>query len=231
MNKLINTIHFSGAGWRLFYFLGISKFIQEFYTSKEIKKIKFSGASVGSWISLLLITETPSEKAFKYWCNCAKKQRQSKSILDQIYSGESMENMYSLFNLSDEIILDINQNQRLNVLINKTSKKFVVNTFESIEDLFHALMASAFIPLITRKQLFYKYKNQFCFDGGLRKNSFEDPKLLISINKQKYKNNNIYLNKMLGWSYYPPKRDLADALYSKGYLDSKKYFNEKIASK
>ena len=80
-------------------------------------------------------------------------------------------------------------------------------------------MASAFIPLITRK-LFYRYRGQYCFDGMLW--THLQPDLMISTTPKKY-DRMLCLKKPLG-GYYPVDGCVSDDLFNHGYQDAQDYF-------
>ncbi|MGC6403801.1 MAG: patatin-like phospholipase family protein [Candidatus Comchoanobacterales bacterium] len=219
------SIHFCGAGWRLFYYLGFCHYLQGHCDDLLLKKVQWSGASVGAWMGLMMFLGFPAELAHEYWMVRARYQRSQKSWQEQIFTGKSMTQMFMLLNVSSHDVLRINNEKSLKVFINKLSGPFVQLQFKSIEDLHQALMASAFIPLITQRSLFYRYQNGRCFDGMWR-NPHHEPDLFVSIDAVKGYNN-VVLSKKIGSSFYPPIKSDGDALFSQGFNDACYYFSRK----
>lgn len=157
---------FNGAGWKLFYYLGICKYLQMIISKSEMEKLSFEGASAGSWMCLLLITETPAEIAFDYWIKRSEIQRSRKSFFRRFDTNKSLFRMYNLYSIHDKDISRISK--RLSIYV--TSPLLIpkkISYFKSRKDLFHVLMASTTIPVLTSRKIFYRLSGNHYFDGGI----------------------------------------------------------------
>lgn len=145
------------AGLHGFYLFGVSTFIKENY---NISDYVFSGASAGSWNSLFL--------SFK---------GNDTEFIEGILSPH-------IYNVTN--VLQIEKNMKQHILENYEECDFdicklnfgitifklplrlklkIYDSFDSLEDVLNACIASSHIPFITGG-LIHIYKRRICFDGG-----------------------------------------------------------------
>jgi len=159
-NKEIISI--SPGGFKGFYVLGICKFIKQNY---NLEKYVFSGASAGSWNSLLLcFNRDISEIETK--------------ILDS-----TLQNIDKISDIENRIKSKILQHYSSNdfdlrrlfigvTTIDNCKKNMVIySDFHNLEDAIDCCIDSSHIPLITGG-LTNIYRNVLTFDGGFSKSPY-----------------------------------------------------------
>jgi len=212
-NKKIISI--SPGGFKGFYVLGICKFIKQNY---DLENYVFSGASAGSWNSLLLCFKRDiSEIETKILDSDLQNIEKISDIENRIKS--KLLHYYK----SDDFDL-----RRLFIgvtTIDNCKKNTVIYTdFHNLEDAIDCCIASSHIPLITGG-LTNVYRNVFTFDGGFSKSpyvNFSQPVLHIYPSIWTKKKNNF--TKTLTISDYTTllskeKYNFKD-LVEKGFYDS-----------
>ena len=219
----LQSIHFCGAGWRLFYYLGICDYMQRHFGQDALKRVHYAGASVGAWIGLMMLTGTSARMCHQFWQQQAAEQLKRPTWLQRIDTSHGMMKMFDLYGLSEEMIRHLNRSNHFSVIVNRIARPMVIHQFFDLNDLYQALMASAFIPLITQKTFFYRYRGQYCFDGMFRGTHLQ-PDLMISTTPIKY-DRMLCLKKPLGSSYYPVDGCVSDDLFDHGYQDAQDYFD------
>ena len=217
-------IFFVGAGWKLFYLIGVSKFLQEKFSLQVGKDIEFHGASSGAWGAVLMALNFDCDKTLQYWITCAENQRKRKGIMNKIDTEKSLKYMFDLFNINEENFYLI-QNK---VHIYTTSKLLKVKHHYNIKnkkDLYQILMGSTFVPFITCKQKI-KYQGDTMYDGGILEMPFNYKKdIYISTgNYGLTKNYDLYPSKYIpGYRFaFPCNKKYALKLFKMGYKDAHK---------
>jgi len=222
---------FGGAGWKLFYLIGVSKFLQEKFSLQEDQDIEFHGASSGAWIAILMVLNFDCEKTLQYWIDSAENQRKRKGIVNKLDTEQSLKGMFDLFNINDHNFHLIQKK----VHIYTTSKLLKVNHHYNIEnkkDLYTILMGSTYIPLVASKKKI-KYQGQNLYDGAILEIPFNYKKdLYISTgNYGLTKNYDLYPSKYIPQYrfIYPCNKKYALKLFRMGYKDAHKLLeNSKI---
>lgn len=153
-NKKI--INISPGGYKGFYMMGVANFIYERY---DLTDYVFSGASAGSWISLIMCYKGSMKDIQK--CIISSGIDNSKSIID--IENKMTKSILSNFKTEDFDLrrLFIGITTINNFKIDTT----IVSDFESLEDAIDCCMASSHIPFITGR-LTFLYKRLLSFDGG-----------------------------------------------------------------
>lgn len=173
-DKKIITI--SPAGYNGFYQLGICKYIKENY---NLDNFVFSGASAGSWNSLLMCYKGNIHEI------------QNKIIDDKIQNIKTMIELENdiknklLYHYKTE---DFDFNK---LFIGVTTIKGIqiFNNFDNLEDAINCCVASSHIPFITGG-VKYTYKNVLSFDGGFSKFPYLYSKnIVLNINPNLWNNN------------------------------------------
>ena len=200
-NKDKKLITITPGGLKGFYVLGICSYIKQNYNLNEYI---FSGASAGSWNSLIM--------SYKHNVN---------KLIDSIFDIE-FEKADSIFNvelmIKDKILADFSNNDFSldKIYIGSTVfdkfklKSIVYNNFNSLSDAIDCCIGSSHIPIISGKTV-YIYRNKITLDGGFSLFFNQSPYLptkipSLIINPNLFKNNEV------------ESMDLCD-LY-KGYLES-----------
>lgn len=205
-----STISIAPGGVKGFYLLGTCCFIKENYI---LNKYIFTGASAGSWNSLLM----------SYKGNL-------KNIISLIHNldYDNIKSLHELqLNLKDLILKNFNHNEfELDKLFIGVTvfKKFKFRTymftdFNNLEDAIDCCIASSHIPFITGNFL-HKYKNMYCFDGGFSRNPYFDSiyeSILITPTIWK----NTMMNNDLDNSAFSFNKMKLIKLYYDGYDDAK----------
>ena len=227
-------IFFGGAGWKLFYLIGVSKFLQEKFPLHNRQDIEFHGASSGAWIAILMALNFDCDKTLQYWITAAENQRKRKSILYKLDTEQSLKGMFDLFNINDDNFHVIQKK----IHIYTTSNLLKVNHHYHIKnkkDLYQILMGSTFVPFITCKQNI-KYQGQTLYDGGILEMPFNYKKdIYISTgNYGLTKNYDLYPSKYIhGYRFaFPCNKKYALKLFNMGYKDASKILkNSKLIKK
>ena len=201
-NKDKKLITITPGGLKGFYVLGICSYIKQNYNLKEYI---FSGASAGSWNSLIM--------SYKHNDN---------KLIDSIFDIE-FEKADSIFNvelmIKDKILTDFSNNDFSldKIYIGSTIfdkcklKSIVYNNFDSLSDAIDCCIGSSHIPIISGKTI-YIYRNKFTLDGGFSL-FFNQTPYLPTIIPSLIINPNLFKN-----DEEIESMDLCD-LY-KGYIDS-----------
>lgn len=226
-------VFFGGAGWKLFYLIGVSKFLQENFNLQGKQDIEFHGASSGAWVSMLMALNFDCDKTLQYWITCAENQRKRKGVIQKLLTEESLKGMFNLFNINESNFIEI-QNK---VHIYTTSGFLKVkhhNNIKNKKDLYTILMGSTYIPLVASKKKF-KYQEQNLYDGAILELPFNYKKdLYISTgNYGLTKNYDLYPSKYIsGYRFiYPCNTKYALKLFKMGYKDAQKLLkNPKLKS-
>jgi hypothetical protein len=188
------VIKISSTGFYGFYLLGVCSYIKANYDTSEYL---FSGASIGSWISLYMTYKGDHDKIAQLLVDNKMYMGVSVSQLLQMHKLLMMTNFHS-----DDFDLD-----RLFIGVTTVGHVIVHTDFDSLEDATDCCMASSHIPFITGPML-NCYKNRYAFDGG-----FGDAYLPDEI---------LHLHPNI-WGQCNEKKYDFEELYRRGYEDSAKY--------
>ena len=153
-----DIIYITPGGYKGYYMLGIANYIKENY---DISNKIFIGASVGSWISLLM--------CYKYNNNDLLKKINiinnniininTKILINNYLKKELLINYNtSDFNL-DKLMIGITH------IDNNKLTPYLYYNFINLEDAINACIASSYIPFLTGKY-YYIYNNKYSLDGG-----------------------------------------------------------------
>ncbi len=215
-NKYLNDkkiINIYPAGLRGFYEMGVCIYIKEKY---NIDNYVFSGASAGSWNSLLMSYKGDPVKFKNFILNLDFENIKSLFDLQKKLKNKLLSNFKSDDFDFKKIFIGVTLLEKFRF------KNYIFTDFESLEDALDCIIASSNIPFITGK-LFYKYKNRLCFDGGfLRDPYIHNPNKNLLIHPDIFKTNNltyedinIITNDLFELDYKSLKK-----LFEKGYSDS-----------
>lgn len=215
-NKYLNDkkiINIYPAGLRGFYEMGVCIYIKEKY---NIDNYVFSGASAGSWNSLLMSYKGDPIKFKNFILNLDFENIKSLFDLQKKLKNKLLSNFKSEDFDFKKIFIGVTLLEKFKF------KNYIFTDFESLEDALDCIIASSNIPFITGK-LFYKYKNRLCFDGGfLRDPYIHNPNKNLLIHPDIFKTNNltyedinIITNDLFELDYKSLKK-----LFEKGYSDS-----------
>ena len=190
-------IIFGGGAWKLFYILGVIKFLQENIKPNRYKDIEFHGASAGSWAACIMALNINYENIYKLWLNNCIRNRKQIKIKNIINTDSSLKETFKLFNINDDNINIIKKHVVIytaNILLKQKSHKNICNKL----DLYNILMGSTYMPFFTAKKI-PKFKNHILLDGGIRKIPYDTTKdIYISTNYKNTESDVRHINKFLG---------------------------------
>jgi hypothetical protein len=193
------VITISPSGFCGFYVLGVCKYIKEHYDTSDYL---FSGASIGSWISLYMTYKGEHDKIAKLLVD------------NKMYTGVTisqilqMHKMLMLSNFhSDDFDLD-----RLFIGVTTFGRTNVHTDFVSLQDAVDCCLASSHIPFMTGP-LLHCYKNNYALNGAFS----ESPYLTNEV---------LHLHPNI-WRCNEKKYDFEE-MYQLGYEDTAKYGKEML---
>jgi hypothetical protein len=229
----IKCISFGGAGWKIFYYYGIMKYLIEFHKS-ELRRMKIGGASAGAWVALSIILEVDPDKVFEQWSEYVMIQG---SNFNPLYSGDTCEqdwktNIFPLVDNNPSIMNEI-KNRWFASICYSFIKWYVPLTshiksqVNSVDELQKTLFGTGYVPHITS----YKRVNGshlFHIDGGILNNqpTVESNINTLYISSSKNDIADIYPSMDLSFlsTFALPNRKLRAKMYLTGYIDAAKYF-------
>jgi len=200
------------CGFYGFYIMGVISFIKENY---NLDNYIFSGASAGSWNSLLLTYKKNTTELSHNIINnlILHKKVNNVNKLENIIKNHILSN-YKMddFNL-DKLFIGITS------LNNFKIKTLVLSDFNNLEDAIDCCITSSHIPLLTGGLLNY-YRNNYYFDGGFSKYPY-----LNIVNSSLHItpiiwNNNLNYNNMFFTTMVHKNKFNIKQLYDDGYKDS-----------
>ncbi len=229
----IKCISFGGAGWKMFYYYGIFKYLFTFHR-EYLRSVKVGGASVGAWVALGVILEKDPDEITQQWCQYIKNQRKRYNFL---YTGESCQHYWDNFVYP---LIENNQ-QLMNEIHNRwfVSVSYVFPNYytpvtgcikqqlTSVDEVYRNLFASGYIPGLTA----YVKVSDLCLshiDGGVTNNqpTIEDSKYTLYISSNK--NSNADIKPSINFSSLNtvilPDIKLRELMYKTGYDDAMNYF-------
>lgn len=158
---------------RGFYMFGICKYIRDNY---DISDFTFYGASAGAWNSLYLSKKIPDMKMEPFLKSLDKNKFKT------LYELEEKLRLYYLTNyVANDYNLD-KLNICVSVLNNYRLEKQIFSDFTTLEDTLQCCIASSHIPYITRRSLYYPFRQYNCIDGGFFFNphyDYQKPNIII----------------------------------------------------
>lgn len=158
---------------RGFYMFGICKYIRDNY---DMSKFTFYGASAGAWNSLYLTKKMPDLKMESFLKSLDKNKFKT------LYELEEKLKSYYLSNyVANDYNLD-KLNICVSVLNNYRLEKQIFSDFTTLEDTLQCCIASSHIPYITRRSLYYPFRQYNCIDGGFFMNphyDYQEPNIII----------------------------------------------------
>jgi predicted acylesterase/phospholipase RssA len=224
----IESVSFGGAGWKVFYLIGVAKALQEL--NNNIHNLTFSGSSVGGFVALSVLCNVPAETIFNEVKQLKLIQLSHINPFKKIYTKNSTKSYFK--KLIAPIIMDTHFS-RLALSTTRFNYWFLRPTlimkknFKSINHIDECIHRSMYIPFIMGYTPFYCKK--LYFDGALMCNQpyFDTTKkeqtLTISLSNP---NADIYPSVEIPffWFLLCPKEEYFDYMYNLGYNDTINYF-------
>ena len=166
ISNTMKLINIRPGGLYGFYTFGVCNYIKENF---DTKNYHFCGASAGSWNSLYMVSKMKTHDFYKnVLLNNVNETRNIKELQNQM--------KYNILDNFNENNFDLS---RLHIGVatihsNPLSvKKMIYNDFQSLEDAVDCCIASSNIPILSGN-IFYKYRKNYCIDGGIFENPFYD---------------------------------------------------------
>lgn len=241
----ITSISFGGAGWRMYYYMGVVKALNELRPD-WYQHVTFAGASMGAWMSISAILGLNLDVVFTSMKQLAISKHNHSNLLDRLYIREEMDHFYNTHikpNITPHIlhklafsVTKIDKNYKM---INKIKK-----SFKNEQQLYDYLISTAYVPMITGTS--FLHKNKYC-DGGLTNNNplydndHKHTTLIVasfptlSLHADIYPNCTNTIIPELSFSeivvtivnsLIPPQEPYIDTLFVQGYNDTMAYFFE-----
>ena len=211
-------IAISPGGIQGFYMLGVIKFLCNEYGINKNSSYIFSGASAGSWISLVLCLKYDVNKFIDNML--ALNFSKADSILDwELIIKDYVLNYYRITDFDfHKIFISVTRISMFNNMKVFKLHNDIYSDFTSLLDVLECCIASSHIPFITGG-LFNVYKNKFGYDGGF----LSDP-YIKNVTKILQIKPNMYSNKDIEYS----KSNSLDinGLLNKDNIDIYKLFNQ-----
>lgn len=223
----IKSISFAGAGWKLFYYIGVVKALQEIFPHEQLRNITYAGCSVGSLMSVSMLLNIRAEEIYEEWLQYAHNQRSQKHILDFLYTKQNCENYFNKF-INNRCSPHVFQKLAISTTqFNPHPKNKIKTNFKDENHLKECLFRSSYIPIIMGNSFFYC--NKFYFDGSITNNQ--------PLNEQTEKENTLVISTYgtysdiypstpipMYWTFYPNSDENNRMLFDLGYRDTIRYF-------
>ena len=166
-NSKINLISISPGGYLGLYMLGVSLYIRDNY---DLKDYEIIGTSAGSWIKLLLLTETSTDILIKNIIipiikNISNHKLLNKNLLDNLFISFNNSKIKFNYNNGHIGLTEINFN-KFNIINRKIING---NDCYNFEDYLNYCKCSSFIPILFGNNIYKEYNNTKYLDGGLSK--------------------------------------------------------------
>ena len=193
-NKKLITI--SPGGIQGFYMLGVVKFLCNEYNINKNDSYIYSGASAGSWLSVVLCLKGDVNKFIEDMLNLNFSK--ADSILQwELIIRDYILNYYRItdFDFSKSFIsvtrLSIFDDIRVFKL-----KNDIYSDFTSLLDVLECCITSSHIPFVTGG-LFNTYKNKFGYDGGFLSDPYiKNVTKILQIKPNMFDNTDVEYNKV-----------------------------------
>ena len=191
-NKKLITI--SPGGTQGFYMLGVVKFLCNEYNINKNSTFIYSGASAGSWISLILCLKGNTNKMIDDLISLNFSS--ANSILEWEYIiRDYILNYYRITDFDfHKIFISVTRISVFNDIKVFKLNNDIYSDFTSLLDALECCIASSHIPFITGG-LFNIYKNKLGYDGG-----FLDDPYIKNVTKILQIKHNMYSNSDLEYS-------------------------------
>jgi len=203
-----NIITISPSGFYGFYVMGVCSYIKDHY---DTSNYVYSGASAGSWMTLILAMKGKSELM------------KDTIVQNDFYKNKSVSQVLSIVRekISNTFTVDDFYLERLYIGVFTLVNTHIYFDFTGLDDVLDCCIASSNIPFITGS-LFYTYKNAWAYDGGFSENPYLDSGVLHIHPNIWGQNSNIIFN-IYKKDYYN-----LEELYERGYQDTAKYGKETL---
>ena len=166
--KKKSVITISPSGLHGYYLLGISSYLKEHY---DLSSYEFSGASAGSWISLIMSYKGQNRKIVEDVLDVTQQSKQSiRSI------GKGLRDLFLKSGKYSTRDFDLERCYMGLIEVNwkkwpMESRTLIYNKFRTLEDAVYCCIASSHVPFIMG-DVFRKYRNLYAIDGGFGPNPY-----------------------------------------------------------
>jgi hypothetical protein len=217
-------IIFGGGAWKLFYILGVIKFLQENINPNNYKDIEYHGASAGSWGACIMALNIDYKNVYNLWLNKCIQNRKKKKIYNIINTNSILKDTFKILDINENNIEKISKHVVIyttNILLKQIKHKNINNKL----DLYNLLMGSTYVPFFTSKKI-PKFKKKILLDGDIRRIPYDLKKDIYISTSNKGINNkhdispSSRLSRIL--SYLPPSKKYNLKLFNMGYKDAHK---------
>lgn len=218
------TFSFAAAGWLQSYLFGISKAIQD--CGLDTSDVRFAGSSAGSLASAALCAKVDFDELQEYAVECSRVCRSSIPNAFRIreYVAEGIRRFaVNVFNEKPAVRHAMNEQLEVYMSVLPWCRAKVVDTFEHVDDLEEALLASCCITPLAGMPFQLRATGEWVVDGGLT--AFQPRKgqpNVITISPLYFTSADIKPSVFVPawWGLYPPDERRYRALYDLGFNDA-----------
>ena len=157
----------SGGGLKGYFMAGCSHILLNELKKQNVRIARISGASAGAWVGMFMLTGISTETWVETYYKCKERpgltMHEAYTELWPWMQRNMPENAWEICN------------NRLFVSVTEVTwfgfKNHMISQYTCNEDLFEACMASSTVPYISLPTAMRRYKNMWCVDGGVTKNT------------------------------------------------------------
>ena len=161
-NKIITI---SSSGTHGYYLLGITSYLKDHF---DLSDYRFSGASSGSWISLIMCYRGNHNDIIRDILHTSDQNKNSVRELGKALKSTFLEKYKTQdFDLSRCYIGVINVDVKNPI----ETKTIIYSNFTTLEDAVNCCIASSHVPFVMG-DMFRKYKDRYMIDGGFSNNPY-----------------------------------------------------------
>lgn len=222
-------IIFGGGAWKLFYFLGVIKFLQENIKLENYKNIIFQGASAGSWTACIMALQVNYKKFYDLWLNESIENRKQRKLKDKINTNKGLKNTFKLLEINNNNINTICNHVGI-YTTNLLNKQTLQKNIDNEKDLYNILMGSTYLPFFGSKKI-PKFHKEILLDGELKKIKYDSEQDIFISSVFNINNHDVspslklskieYLKREF-LTYYPPSKSYNENLFKLGYKNAQK---------
>jgi len=162
------NINVLGTGLYLPYSLGVIGYIKK---NINIPEYKITGISGGAWISLMYCLEDDLSDYEKIWGYIVNEKDYKIGLNRKLgdYIDKISTNLIKRYNYIDN---DVIKSLPISIISTKITNKIIpknvkISDFDNIEDLIEHCSCSSYIPYISGKSIYKKYKEEYFIDGSI----------------------------------------------------------------
>ena len=209
------SVSFRGCSWLMIYNLGVLEALRE---TPQISEWRFAGASSGAVTATIAAAGIETEDASDWLIRMAEEgARRRFGPVGRMthYVQGGLDHL-----LPNDAHTRVNGKLRISITRLRGMESWIVDEYESKQELIEAVLASCYIPIYYERPA--RFRGQLCIDGGLTENCprYDSQTLTVSPQPGPF---DIYPNLQTPrrFHYFPPGRDRLQRLFQIGYESAK----------